>query len=712
MTIIGIDFGNLNTKVFKIKNGHPEIVFDEQSSRVHHSGMIITGDNRFFGQIAFDKKSKYFKNYIYHLKNWIISDNKNLDIYPFYTSDDFGDNINKLDKSHFFSIFLNYLKKLIGENCLQCVISFPKNLSNETLNIIKRGFEISEIKLITIIDDCVACCVDYGFKRLMTGYYRNKEEIICHIDAGHLSFKATLVKFSEERIEVINSLYDYQISGHIITNILLSRVISDINSKYGINIKNYGKYLFRLYNECEKAKKSLSVNRTTYLNMDIFLEGKEIVYTYQFNREYISENLDWAKYLSLFFGNLIFSYIKGLDEISRFVVTGGNVRVPYLRNILDKITNCKLETTVNIDESIARGCSIIGALHSEDIITKAKFGLYYKSSDKIMIKWDNMTSVELFSKHSRYPAEKKITIRSINNMGKLLGFRLEILNNDLVLSNLVLKAEPNPVDKFSGNEYIIVGIKRQIDGNCFVKEVNLVQEKSIKVLDGGIEKIVNKKVKIPINFLQTFRTNKIDNFRSVEKIREFENKENEADRLKQFKSELINNLESDYYKYQELAESDDYITFYSPNELQIQNDKVSERLEILYNNSQDIDTLEDYKQELLDFNNILVKRKEEQVQFWGLINNLNEKYPIYQKEINKLFTDYQKCDGDRKKKLEYFKSQLESEWNWFQNIYKEQKQQKKYNKLVTSTQVIQEKINNLESIFNDLSTGRASTTNT
>ena len=108
----------------------------------------------------------------------------------------------------------------------------------------------------------------------------------------------------------------------------------------------------------------------------------------------------------------------------------------------------------------------------------------------------------------------------------------------------------------------------------------------------------------------------------------------------------------------------------------------------------------------------MVKRKEEQVQFWGLINNLNEKYPIYQKEINKLFTDYQKCDGDRKKKLEYFKSQLESEWNWFQNIYKEQKQQKKYNKLVTSTQVIQEKINNLESIFNDLSTGRASTTNT
>ena len=79
MTIIGIDFGNLNTKIFKIKNGHPEIVFDEQSSRIHHSGMIISSDNRFFGQIAFDKKYKYFRNYIYHLKSWIISD-KNISI--------------------------------------------------------------------------------------------------------------------------------------------------------------------------------------------------------------------------------------------------------------------------------------------------------------------------------------------------------------------------------------------------------------------------------------------------------------------------------------------------------------------------------------------------------------------------------------------------------------------------------------------------------
>ena len=41
MTIIGIDFGNQYTKVYKINRGSPEIVFNEQSGRKIRNSSVV-----------------------------------------------------------------------------------------------------------------------------------------------------------------------------------------------------------------------------------------------------------------------------------------------------------------------------------------------------------------------------------------------------------------------------------------------------------------------------------------------------------------------------------------------------------------------------------------------------------------------------------------------------------------------------------------------
>ena len=100
MTIVGIDLGNQYTKIYQIKNGHPQIVFNEQTGGKIHSNIVFKDKDRFFGQDGHDKICKNLKTSLYHLRSWLTgidndndndNDNQLLSLYDYSKQNDLAD---------------------------------------------------------------------------------------------------------------------------------------------------------------------------------------------------------------------------------------------------------------------------------------------------------------------------------------------------------------------------------------------------------------------------------------------------------------------------------------------------------------------------------------------------------------------------------------------------------------------------------------------
>ena len=125
MTVIGIDFGNVYTKVYKINNGRPEVVFNKESNRKIKSNIVFGQMKRYFDYDAYSKLSKNYYSGVYHLRGWICNNIAALSPYNYLLDKDskLCEYLPNISKIHILSIFLKYIANLINAGNLECVIS-------------------------------------------------------------------------------------------------------------------------------------------------------------------------------------------------------------------------------------------------------------------------------------------------------------------------------------------------------------------------------------------------------------------------------------------------------------------------------------------------------------------------------------------------------------------------------------------------------------
>jgi heat shock 70kDa protein 1/2/6/8 len=209
-------------------------------------------------------------------------------------------------------------------------------------------------------DHCLIEFAKKNFKPKTVPTAEEKKKIMKHCKVASLNdiYKIdvdTLDKFKE-------SITGEKIITYLGEVIRMRSVIGDIS--------NNAKLIGKLKKACENAKKVLSKNDTTQINIEAFYfdkKGKSYDLSVQMSRDKFEEicEEEFQRCLGPIDRALDDAGFKGrTDKIHDVVLIGGSTRVPRVQKILTDKFGDKLRTNINPDEAVAYGAAVQGAILS------------------------------------------------------------------------------------------------------------------------------------------------------------------------------------------------------------------------------------------------------------------------------------------------------------------------------------------------------------
>lgn len=404
MTVIGIDFGNQNICISKINNGNVEIMSNE-SGKKNIINMISFNSTRMYGTDALNVITKNINSNLLDIHTLIQNGIEMNVLQPLckfkesYYHIEFMNQIYKIRKEHIIVMIFNYIKKIAG-NFSECVISIPSFMGNYEKEIFINASKIVKVNILSFVNNSISAAVNYNFYNFIndkkdsekSGEEEDKKgEKYIFLNIGENHTSVSIIKMEKNYLEIINQQDSKEISGKEIDFLLMEHFVNKFYQKHKIDIKQNYKSITKLKKECEKIKKVLSINKHYKTNLEYFY--KETDFEFSISREEF-EKLILKK--SILLKNMIqncinISKIKK-EDINSIELIGGGCRIPiFIKNI--KELNIPVKTSLNLDESVSKGCCLLGAMVSNYIQTSNNIDINYPK-EKLYYQIDNLEIIE------------------------------------------------------------------------------------------------------------------------------------------------------------------------------------------------------------------------------------------------------------------------------------------------------------------------------
>ena len=395
--MLGINIGSLNT-IYSIclrdenSNFQTKILLSDVSSRTIPSIISFTENQRLMGEQAKLQIKKYSKSSFMNLSRLIgiCSDapfyKKEFEEYSFI-----GPEFNKT-KHNFTIEFNGKLIELYGEDIVSSFIdvvnlffkkqniSFDKGLTisvpdfftpdqKDSMRVILKSNNISNFN---IINESTAITLYYGYmkyKDLFLKEINNKKAIdttieknIIFIDSGHSKTTFILSQFKHNEFKVLDVMCLYYFGGRDFNHKIMKRCEEVFKEKFKKIIPNNAKIKYRLFENVEKARKVLTVNKETSITIDSLYDDEDF--------SYILTKDEFEKLISndikLFSDNLN-NFYKEASELTKgkidlIEMAGDLMRTPILQETVKKVTGKDLSKGILIDECPSVGASLYTSL--------------------------------------------------------------------------------------------------------------------------------------------------------------------------------------------------------------------------------------------------------------------------------------------------------------------------------------------------------------
>ncbi|KAG4091166.1 heat shock protein 70 [Neocallimastix lanati (nom. inval.)] len=446
MSVVGIDFGNLNTVIAVARNRGIDVVCNEVSNRKTPSQVSFGPKQRYLGESAKTQENSNFKNTVSQLKRLIgrqFSDPEVQQIEaPFINAPlvegDRGEVAVKVMYQYeqkvftFTQLVAMYLGKIKDITSAElkipvsdCVISVPGWFTEKQRRALVDAASITGLNVLRLLNDTTASALGYGITKTdlpdpsLPNY---KPKIVAFVDIGHSNAQVSIVSFVKGKLTVKGTSYNPNFGGRNLDMALVKHCAEQIKEKYKMDVLTNPKATFRLRTQCEKTKKILSANPVTILNVENIMNDRDVSITVKRDEfeELIKPYLDTLEPLlqdALKVANVT------IDDIDSVELVGGTTRIPSVKKILndffsgsDDDSKSKLSTTLNQDECVARGCAFMCAIHSP-VFRVRDFTVQDCNDYPIEINWDNNAfegpvpegKIEIFSVGNSVPSAKRCT---------------------------------------------------------------------------------------------------------------------------------------------------------------------------------------------------------------------------------------------------------------------------------------------------------------
>uniref|UniRef100_A0A7S3NHL2 Heat shock protein 70 n=1 Tax=Aureoumbra lagunensis TaxID=44058 RepID=A0A7S3NHL2_9STRA len=255
----------------------------------------------------------------------------------------------------------------LGRAVTKAVITVPAYFNDAQRQATKDAGTIAGLEVLRIINEPTAAALAYGFGNSMNrdnahNNSKSTQNILVY-DMGGGTFDVTLLELEGGVFEVKATAGDTHLGGEDFTNALCDFCIKKLpkNKQHILDARQKR----RLWQECDKAKRTLSSAPSTSIEVDALLAPD-----YDFNLSIT--RADFEKLCQPAFTRSMKSVDRVLkdaklnrSQIDEIVLVGGSTRIPRVREMLQNEFNGKKpNASINADEAVAYGAAVQAAILS------------------------------------------------------------------------------------------------------------------------------------------------------------------------------------------------------------------------------------------------------------------------------------------------------------------------------------------------------------
>jgi L1 cell adhesion molecule like protein len=382
--ILGIDFGSSSSCIAIWQNNFVDVIPNEQNYRITPSYVAFTETDILLGEFAENQMTRNFANTIGGLKKIIGAKVNDFDIQQFlgkvdykWEEDEKGDisivvhpGVNQVFKlsaqtvaGYLFAMLKTNAETFLKRKVSDVVISVPSSFTYHQREMLKEAARTGGLNCVKLLPESVAIVMAYSVTKLSQSDKTQKKMLT--IDFGASKVEMSIISAEDQIYHVLGTVSDKNCGGQDLDNLLIDYCAYDFLTKTGTDITTNTKAMKKLKVSCEKAKKMLSINSETSMEIDC-LDGKNdyIVVLKRSLFDILTKPLLF-KIISLI-DKLLKNCALNKDSIKDIILAGGSSRIPRFYQVVKEYFNNSKEPnkSLNADEAVAQGCAIQGALLS------------------------------------------------------------------------------------------------------------------------------------------------------------------------------------------------------------------------------------------------------------------------------------------------------------------------------------------------------------
>ncbi|ESW11212.1 hypothetical protein PHAVU_008G011300, partial [Phaseolus vulgaris] len=253
-----------------------------------------------------------------------------------------------------------YLQKPVKK----AVITVPAYFNDSQRKATMDAGAIIGLNVIGMINEPTAAAIAYGLDN-RNDWVGGRNIFV--FDFGGGTFDVSLLTVKGKVFKVKATAGNTHLGGEDIDNRMVNYFVREMKRKNKVDISGNPRALRRLKSACEKAKRTLSYNVTTNIDLDSLFQGIDLCSSIsrakfeEINMELFEECMETVD-------RCLRDAKMDKNSVHDVVLVGGSSRIPKVQQLLQDFFNGKdLCTSLNPDEAVAYGAAVQAALLSEGI---------------------------------------------------------------------------------------------------------------------------------------------------------------------------------------------------------------------------------------------------------------------------------------------------------------------------------------------------------